>query len=127
VRTLRKAERCPLHNSYACVCHKGPSTKPTPPKAVFVRGVKRIEDPFHPRGFREEINAQEKKRRKYLLLTKGKTCFYCGQEFTRYDEIELCHKEPKGFNGARHDDHMTNLCLGHRSCNQENGSKRPAA
>jgi hypothetical protein len=29
--------------------------------------------------------------------------------------------------GARHDDHADNLTLGHRSCNLENGSRRPAA
>jgi hypothetical protein len=56
-------------------------------------------------------------------------CFYCNGDLRKaeYAEISLCHVEPKGMGGARHDDHMDNLVLGHHSCNLENGSKRPAA
>jgi hypothetical protein len=42
-----------------------------------------------------------------------------------YAEIDLCHVEPKGMGGARHDDHISNLVLGCRACNLANGSKRP--
>jgi hypothetical protein len=46
--------------------------------------------------------------------------------FSEYSDIDLEHKEPKGFHGAFRDDHMTNLALAHRACNQEKGSKRVA-
>jgi hypothetical protein len=71
-----------------------------------MRGVTIVEDPHHPRGFRELCSPAELKRRKDKMLEAGQTaCFYCGDEFKEYGDIVVAHKEPKGFNGSRHDDH----------------------
>lgn len=125
MKKLRQAEFCPLHRSFRCTCRQS-ADQPKPRRANFVHGVKRIEDHHHPRGYREVINAQEKRKRKHELLAESQTCFYCSKPFEDYRDIELCHKEPKGSGGARHDDHRSNLCLGHSWCNSENGSRRPA-
>ena len=132
---LRKRELCPLHKSYWCECHGGrnsflvrkkKSVRSTPFRPQLA--VDRVEDPHHPRGFREICSLKEKRRRKNELIASGAGCLYCPEPFTNYREIELAHKEPKGMGGssgasAFHDDHMDNLGLAHRSCNHANGSK----
>jgi hypothetical protein len=69
------------------------------------------------------------RRRKHMMMASGKfeDCYYCHESLilSTYDQIEAIHIEPKGMGGARHDDHPSNLALGHRVCNRENGSKRP--
>ena len=89
--------------------------------------MERIEDPHHPRGYREICSPSELRRRKNVLILKGHpVCHLCGEEFTSYSQIELEHKEPKGMGGAWHDDHFENLALAHRSCNRDKGSRRIA-
>jgi hypothetical protein len=45
---LRSNEFCPIHKSLSCCGRE------TLPKPRFVRlGVQRVEDPHHPRGYRE--------------------------------------------------------------------------
>ena len=129
MKTLRKGEMCPLHRSFFC-CGRV-QVMPRSKKRVYSgAGVRRIEDEFHPRGYRELCSAAELRRRKHRLMSeKELICFYCHGDLRKaeYSEIDLCHLEPKGMGGARHDDHMDNLALGHHSCNLANGSKRPAA
>jgi hypothetical protein len=128
MKTLRKGEFCPLHKSYFC-CGRAKPTKKQKAKGLTVQpGVRRIDDEFHPRGYRERCSVAELRRRKHKLMAAAElTCFYCGGDLRQsdYREIALCHKEPKGMGGARHDDHFDNLVLAHASCNLENGSRRP--
>jgi hypothetical protein len=126
---LRHSERCPLHKSYACVCKgEGPKRPPTKPK--FVHGVRRVDDPFHPRGYREICSPAELKRRKHILMLSDPVCIYCGKNFledgSHYNEVHLAHRESKGMNGAKHDDHMSNLGLAHAAENLANGSRKVA-
>lgn len=117
---LKPGERCPLHHNAFCACHRmngQPITKASGP-------VRRVEDPHHPRGYREICSPSELRRRKHRLLAEGRKCWLCKEKFETYGEIDLEHKEPKGMGGARRDDHMDNLDLAHHSCNMEKASKR---
>lgn len=118
---LRQNESCPIHHRYDCCGRE--SRKP---KTVrFMRGpVKRIPDPYHPRGYREICTPAELRRRKHILIARGDACWLCPNPWKDYREITLEHKEPKGMGGARRDDHFDNLALAHLACNQEKGSKR---
>jgi len=90
-----------------------------------MRGVTVVEDPHHPRGFRELCSPAELKRRKDNMIRAGQTtCFYGGEQFENYNDIVVAHKEPKGMDGARRDDHISNLTLSCSRHNLENGSKR---
>jgi 5-methylcytosine-specific restriction endonuclease McrA len=118
---LRANEPCPLHqNSRRCLCHgqavarESKARKPSGP-------VRRIDDPHHPRGWRELCSPAEMKRRKDKLLRDHHTCAGCGEHFTSYDEVELAHKVPKG--GGKRDDSWENLCLMHKAENREQGSR----
>jgi hypothetical protein len=129
MKTLRKGEMCPLHKSFFC-CGRVQITPRQNKRLYTSAGTRRIEDQFHPRGYRELCSAMELRRRKHRLMASLELeCFYCGGDLRKaeYAEIDLCHKEPKGMGGARHDDHADNLTLGHHACNLQNGSKRPAA
>jgi hypothetical protein len=54
---LRRNEHCPIHRSLYC-CGREPIRKER--KATIIRiGVQRIEDPHHPRGYRELRSASE--------------------------------------------------------------------
>jgi hypothetical protein len=124
---LRKGEMCPLHRSFYCCGREKASISATVAGRQSLHGVRLVADQFHPRGYREICSPPELKRRKLKLLAKSQECFYCHKHFDDFRDIDLCHIEPKGMGGARHDDHMDNLALGHHSCNLENGSRRPAA
>jgi len=130
VKPLRKGEMCPIHRSFWCCGRIQPFDKKKAKRCYVGPGVRRITDEFHPRGYRELCSNAELRRRKHVLMSRGElTCFYCGKDLRdcEYSEVELCHIEPKGMNGARHDSHMDNLALGHAACNRINGSRRPAA
>lgn len=120
---LSYGEMCPLHKSLFCCGRKVVRAKSERP------GIKLILDAHHPRGFREKHSPSLLQKRKHTLMSTRPICFYCKKNFlddkTPYSEIELCHIEPKGNGGARHDDHPDNTTLGHKSCNRANGSKRP--
>lgn len=119
---LRNRQKCPVHNSYWC-CGREP--RQTLRKEGFVNGARRIEDPYHARGYREICTAQELRRRKNLKIAEQKRiCPLCKKPFDDYRNIELDHIEPKGMGGARRDDHIDNLQATHRGCNFEKGSKR---
>ena len=55
---LRRNQLCPIHRSLAC-CGRGPVFKGKPARQM---GVRRIDDPQHPRGYREiRSNAEMRK------------------------------------------------------------------
>ena len=85
---LRKREFCPLHRSFTCSCHGPAKAFVTSPRKKLV-AVERIEDPHHPRGYREICSPAELRRRKNKLILNAEghpVCHLCGEEFTSYSE-----------------------------------------
>jgi hypothetical protein len=117
---LRPNEVCPIHRSISC-CGREPA-----PKVTLVRiGVQRIEDPYHPRGYRElRSPAEMKKLLKRKIVEQHGICAICEEPFTDYNDVVPDHKEPKGMGGAWRDDHPDNIQAAHCWCNEEKGSTR---
>jgi hypothetical protein len=63
------------------------------------------------------------KLRKDQLVRTGQACIFCGNGFSDYRDVDLCHVESKGMNGWRRDDSLKNLVLGHRISNMDCGSR----
>ncbi len=116
---LRRKEYCPIHRSLFC-CGRDQARKRL--------GVQRIEDPHHPRGYRELRSPAEMRRllNRKIVQQDGQ-CAICHKEFTDYCEIVPDHREPKGMGGAWRDDHPDNIQAAHRWCNSAKGSSRLAS
>ncbi len=117
---LSKNELCPIHRSRFC-CGRSHHHY----NYSALRGVRRIEDPHHPLGYREYRSPAAMRR---LLTQKireqNSRCAICGRQFRRCEDAVPDHIEPKGMGGARHDDHPDNIQAVHRGCNFRKGSKR---
>lgn len=61
-------------------------------------------------------------RHKDKLLRRGDVCAACGESFDNQFNVELAHRESKGFNGWKKDDSDKNLCLMHKVANRAQGS-----
>lgn len=72
------------------------------PNQGFIRlGVQRIEDPHHPRGYRElRSPAEMRKLLNRKIVEQGGKCAICHEEFTDYNDIVPDHKNPEGMGGA---------------------------
>ena len=117
---LRTNELCPIHRSTSCCGREA-----IPKVRVMGPGVQRVEDPHHPRGYRElRSPAEMKKLLKRKIVDQNNTCAICLVEFTDYNDIVPDHIEPKGMGGARRDDHPDNIQAVHYWCNGEKGSVR---
>jgi len=84
---LRVNEFCPIHRSISC-CGREFMPKPR----VIRLGVQRIEDPHHPRGFRELRSPVE--MRKLLnrkIIEQNRICPICLKEFTDYNDVVPDH------------------------------------
>ena len=117
---LRRKEFCPIHKSLSC-CGRGKARKQ---RRAWVT-VQRIEDPHHPRGYRERRSPAE--MRKLLarkIVEQDMKCGICGEAFTDCNDIVPDHIEPKGMGSSRRDDHPDNIQAAHRRCNIEKGSTR---
>ena len=132
---LSPAERCPIHKSWTCSCHRVRTYKRTNhAKWETVRiGVRRIKDQFadHSDGYRYKLSPAEMRK---VLLKKIEEqlgrCALCGEPFTSLVGIVPDHIKPKGLGGGRADDRSDNIQAAHNfPCNAEKGSKRqrPAA
>jgi hypothetical protein len=118
---LRSNEYCPVHRSLSCC---GREAVPHKPRLIRL-GVQRIEDPHHPRGYRELRSPGE--MRKLLnrkIVEQDRMCAICHEEFTDYNDIVPDHRDPKGMGGAWRDDHPDNIQATHWWCNGEKGSTR---
>ena len=117
---LRRNEYCPIHRSLFC-CGREQARK----ERRFQLGVQRIEDPHHPRGYRELRSPAEMRKllNRKIVEQEGK-CAICHEEFADYNEIVPDHIDPKGMGGARRDDHPENIQAVHWRCNSEKGSTR---
>jgi hypothetical protein len=121
VMRLRRNQICPIHRSFSC-CGRG-----VVPKVKHVRqlGVRRIEDPLHPRGYRElRSNGEMRKLLDRKIVSQNGKCGICGAEFTDYSDIVPDHISPRGMGGAWRDDHPENIQAVHWWCNGEKGSSR---
>ena len=117
---LRANELCPIHRSLSC-CGRDFLPKPK----LIRLGVQRIEDPHHPRGYRELRSPGEmRKLLNVKIRQQAGICAICHEEFTDYNDIVPDHRDPKGMGGAWRDDHPDNIQATHWWCNGEKGSTR---
>ncbi len=115
---LRRNERCPIHNSFFCC---GREQK----KRSFVLPVQRVDDPHHPRGYRElRSPAEMRKLLARKVIEQGTKCGICKRRFIDCNDVVPDHISPKGIGSAWRDDHPDNIQAAHRRCNLEKGSKR---
>src|SRR5579864_4749413 len=60
--------------------------------------IQRIEDPHHPRGYRElRSPAEMKKLLKRKIAEQGKKCGICGDPFTDFKDVVPDHFDPPHF------------------------------
>ena len=117
---LRRNEYCPIHKSTSC-CGR----EQTPYARRLQPGVRRIEDPHHPRGYRElRSSAEMRKLLNRKIVEQDRKCAICHEEFTEYNDVVPDHKNPKGMGGAWRNDHPDNIQATHFWCNEEKGSTR---
>ena len=117
---LRPNQVCPIHRSTSCC---GREFIPTP-RLIWL-GVQRIEDPHHPRGYRELRSPAEMwKLLNRKIVEQDRICPICHEDFTDFNDIVPDHQDPKGMGGASRDDHPDNIQATHWRCNEEKGSTR---
>jgi hypothetical protein len=118
---LRRNQLCPIHRSrYCCGREAIPRVK-----AVRQFGVRRIEDPLHPRRYRElHSNAEIRKLLDRKIVSQGGKCGIGEAGFTDYNDVVPDYINPRGMGGARRDDHPDNIQAVHSWCNGEKGSSR---
>jgi hypothetical protein len=117
---LRRNEYCPIHKSVLCCGRKGEQKKQRAWTAVQL-----VEDPHHPRGYRElRSPAEMRKLLARKVVEQDMKCGICGQPFTDCSEIVPDHIRSKGMGSSRRDDHPDNIQAAHRRCNLEKGSRR---
>ena len=93
---LRQNEVCPIHRSISC-CGSEVIAKPR----LIRLGVQRIEDPHHPRGYRElRSPAEMRKLLNRKIVEQNGICAICLEEFTNYGDVVPDHREAKR-NGRR--------------------------
>ena len=116
---LTLKDRCPIHNSYFC-CGRD---KYWANRSLGVP-VRRIEDPNHPRGYRElRSPAAMRILVKQKVAEQNGRCAICGECFGDWADIVPDHRRPRGMGGAWRDDHPENIAAVHNSCNLQKGSK----
>ena len=80
---LRRNEYCPIHRSLFC-CGREQARK----ERRFQLGVQRIEDPHHPRGYRELRSRAEMRKllNRKIVGQEGK-CAFCHEEFADCSDV----------------------------------------
>ncbi len=117
---LRANEVRSIHRSVSC-CGRDRVPKPR----LIRHGVQRIEDPHHPRGYRElRSPAEMRKLLNRKIREQAGICAICYEEFTDYNDVVPDHRNPSGMGGAWRDDHPDNIQAVHWRCNDEKGSTR---
>jgi len=118
---LRRNQLCPIHRSLFC-CGRETISKA---KRAHQLGVRRIDDPHHPRGYRGiRSNAKMRKLLDMKIASQNGECALCKVKFTDYSDIVPDHIYPRGMGGAWRDDHPENIQAVHWWCNGEKGSSR---
>jgi hypothetical protein len=102
---LRANEVCPIHRSVSC-CGRDRIARPR----LIRIAVQRVEDPHHPRGYRElRSPAEMRKLLNRKIREQAGICTICHEEFTDYNDVVPNHRNPKGTGGAWRDDHSDNI------------------
>jgi len=84
---LRRNEFCPIHRSLSC-CGRETAAK----ERRLHLGLQRIEDPHHPRGYRElRSPAEMRKLLNRKIAEQNGKCAICDKEFTEYSDIVPDH------------------------------------
>ena len=118
---LRRNQYCPIHRSLCCC---GRETIPRI-RRVNQLGLQRIEDPNHPRGYRElRSNAEMRRLHNRKVVEQDTECALCHVTFTNYNDIVPDHINPRGMGGSWRDDHPNNIQAVHWWCNGDKGSTR---
>lgn len=118
---LRRDQYCPVHRSVLC-CGRESNQKP---RRTIRPGIQRVDDPHHPRGYRElRSPAEMRKLLDHKIVEQGRECPLCHELFTDYRDVVPDHKNPKGMGGSWRDDHPDNIQATHWWCNSEKGSTR---
>ena len=118
---LRRNQLCPIHRSQFC-CGREAIPRESRQRQL---GVRRIDDPHHPRGYREiRSNAEMRKLMDKKIVTQNGECGICHEKLTDYGDIVPDHIHPRGMGGAWRDDHPDNIQAVHWWCNGEKGSSR---
>lgn len=118
---LRRNQKCPIHKSKFC-CGREVARQE---RRQIRLGVQRVEDPHHPRGYRElRSPAEMRKLMDRKIIEQNSECALCHVVFTDYGDIVPDHINPKGMGGAFRDDHPENIQAVHWWCNSEKGSMR---
>lgn len=69
-------------------------------------GARLIDDPYHPRGYREiRSSAEMRKLMDKKIVAQNCECAICNEKFTDYGDIVPDHISPRGMGGAWRDDH----------------------
>ena len=119
---LRRNQLCPIHRSLFCC---GREAIPKARGRGRQMGIRRIDDPHHPRGYRElRSNAEMRKLIDRKIVSQNSMCAICGEKFTAYSDIVPDHINPRGMGGAWRDDHPENIQAVHWWCNGDKGSSR---
>lgn len=124
---LSRRQKCPIHQSYTCVCHGEPRASVYKSKWIQVRpGVRKIADEHAPTWRWKLSKAEVQRVILWNLNQNGCTCGICGGPITDMSDVAPDHIDPKGMGGAKADDgeNGSNLQPAHRDCNGEKGSKR---
>jgi HNH endonuclease len=118
---LRRSQLCPIHRSLTC-CGREAISKERRQRQM---GVRRIDDPQHPRGYRElRSNGEMRKLLDRKIIAQNGICGICKEKFTDYSDVVPDHICPRGMGGAWRDDHPDNIQAVHWWCNGEKGSSR---
>ena len=105
---LRRNQLCPIHRSQFCC---GREAIPRESRQHQL-GVRRIDDPPHPRGYREiRSNAEMRKLLDKKIVAQNGVCGICKERFTDYGDIVPDHISPRGMGGAWRDDHRRTFRL----------------
>ena len=89
---LRRNQYCPVHKSLSCC---GRELIPNKPRLIRL-GVQRVEDPHHPRGYRElRSPAEMRKLLNRKIVEQDRKCAICHEEFTNYNDIVPDHRTQK--------------------------------
>jgi len=81
---LRRTQICPIHHSRFCCGREGIPKEMT----TYQVGVRRIDDPHHPRGYRElRSNAEMRNLTHRKIAEQRGKCPLCGEKFTDYGDV----------------------------------------
>jgi hypothetical protein len=81
---LRRNQLCPIHRSFSC-CGREAIPKERRQRQM---GVRRIDDPQHPRGYRElRSNGEMRKLLDRKIVAQNGICGICKERFTNYGDV----------------------------------------